>query len=86
MCTLLYENYLADEKWKYIVTVDETWMHFSDCNRERSVYCRKREEKDLICWLSGNKENYAKGFMIVAVFSYNRKLKIRGKKKEKWQK
>ena len=26
----LYENYLVDDKWKYIVTFDEVWVYLND--------------------------------------------------------
>lgn len=77
MCRLLYENYLAGEKWKYVVTIDEAWIYLSDCNRKRSIYYRKRGEKDINCWFRENKESFAKGFMVITGFSYNGKLKIR---------
>ena len=62
---LLYENNLADEKWKYIITVDEAWICLSYCNRKRLIYSRKRGEKDLTFWFSENKEAFAKGFPII---------------------
>ena len=35
MCRLSYENYLAGEKWRYIVTADEVWIYLSDCNGKK---------------------------------------------------
>ena len=40
------KNYLASEKWKYIATVDETWIYSSDCKRKSLIYFQKRGEKD----------------------------------------
>ena len=51
---LLHENYLAGEKQKYIVTVDEAWTYLSDHNRKRLIYYWKRGEKDLPCWFREN--------------------------------
>ena len=77
ICRLLYENYLADGKWKDLITVDEAWMYLSNYNRKRSIYYRKRLEKDLTCWLRENKKSFAKDFMIITGFSDNGKLKLR---------
>ena len=43
MCRLLYENYLAGEKWKCRVTVDEVWRYLFDCDIKRLIRYRKRE-------------------------------------------
>lgn len=76
-CRILYENHLAGDKWKYIVTLDEAWVYLNDCNKKRSIYYRKRGEKNVQTWFRQCKESFSKGFMIVAGFSYNGKLKIR---------
>ena len=41
-CRLLYENYLAADKWKLIVILDETWFYITDCNKKRSIYYEKK--------------------------------------------
>lgn len=30
-CRILYENYLAADKWKFVVTIDEAWFYLEDC-------------------------------------------------------
>ena len=45
--------------------------------KKRSIYYKKRGEKYICPWFKESKESYPKGFMIVAGFSYNGKLKIR---------
>lgn len=44
-CRKLYENHLSGEKWKNVVTIDESWVYLSDCDKKRAVYYRKRGEK-----------------------------------------
>lgn len=34
-CRILYENYLAGDKWKYVVTLDEAWVYLNDCNKKK---------------------------------------------------
>ncbi len=31
-CRKLYEKYLAAEKWKIVITLNEAWVYFSDFN------------------------------------------------------
>lgn len=33
-CRAMYESYLAGDKWKYIVTLDEAWVYLNDCNKK----------------------------------------------------
>ena len=37
-CRKLYEKYLAGEKWKSVVTLDETWVYLDTCNKPRAIY------------------------------------------------
>jgi hypothetical protein len=76
-CRLLYENHLASDKWKYVVTLDEAWLYLSDCNKHRAIFYRKRGEKKFQTWFKESRESFPKGFMIVAGFGYNGKLTIR---------
>lgn len=48
---LLYDSYLAGEKWKDAVAVAEARIYVAICNRKRSIYYWKRGGKDLKCWL-----------------------------------
>ena len=76
-CRKLYENHLSGDKWKNVVTIDESWVYLSDCNRKRSIYYRERGEKSLTTWFHECKETFSKGFMIVAGFCYYGKLQVR---------
>jgi len=76
-CRLLYENYLAGDKWKFVVTIDEAWVYLQSCNRKRSIYYEKRGERNREQWIVECKESYPKGIMVVAGFSYKGKLAIR---------
>lgn len=46
-CRILYEKHLSKEKWKKIVTIDESWVYLNDCNKKRVIYYHKRGEKNL---------------------------------------
>jgi hypothetical protein len=74
---LLYENYLAADRWKFVVTLDEAWLYLSGSKQERKIFYSRRDGGDLESWYRQAKESYPKGFMVVAGFSYNGKLKLR---------
>ena len=76
-CRLLYENHLSGEKWKFVVTLDETWVHLSYCGDKRAIFYKKRGEKNTETLFRECRESFPKGFMVVAGFSYNGKLTIR---------
>jgi hypothetical protein len=73
----LYENHLSGEKWKYVVTIDESWVYLSDCNQKRKIYYSKPGKNNIGKWPLEAKESFSKGFMVVAGFCYNGKLEIR---------
>lgn len=59
-----------------VITIDDAWIYLSDYNRKKkSIYYQKRREKDLRCWFQENKENFAKGYIIITGFSFNEKRK-----------
>ncbi|UYV72309.1 hypothetical protein LAZ67_9002572 [Cordylochernes scorpioides] len=72
-----YENFLAADRWKFIVTYDEAWVYLTDCDRKRAIYYQKRVEKSRPIWLKECAESYPKGFMVACGISYEGKLKIR---------
>ena len=47
----LYEKYLAADKWKFVVTLDEAWLYLSDTNKIRAIYYRQKGEKSYTKWL-----------------------------------
>ncbi|UYV67703.1 hypothetical protein LAZ67_5001650 [Cordylochernes scorpioides] len=59
-----YENFLAADRWKFIVTYDEAWLYLTDCDRKRAIYYQKRVEKSRPIWLKECAESYPKGFMV----------------------
>ena len=84
MCKLLCEKYLPGEKWKCIVIDHDAWICLSDCNKKRSIYFGKREEKDLTCGFRENKESFSKGLiMIITGFYSNGKFRSRKVEKKK---
>ena len=44
-CRTLCENYLAGDKWKYIVTLDEAWVYLNDCNIKGLFIIENKEGK-----------------------------------------
>ena len=42
----LYEKYLAKNKYKYVVTLDEAWIYLSNTCGQRSIYYVRRGEMD----------------------------------------
>ncbi|UYV72765.1 hypothetical protein LAZ67_10000614 [Cordylochernes scorpioides] len=72
-----YENFLAADRWKFIVTYDEAWVYLTNCDRKRAIYYQKRVEKSRPIWLKECAESYPKGFMVACGISYEGKLKIR---------
>lgn len=76
-CRKLYENHLAGQKWKYIVTLDEAWIYLNDCNQPRAIYYVKNEFKGVKDWVKQCRERFSKGFMVVAGFCAQGKLRIR---------
>ena len=73
----LYEEHLGGDKWKFVVTLDEAWIYLSDTNKKRAIYSRDRGTKPLNNLVREFKETFSKGFMVVAGYSYNGKLKLR---------
>ncbi|GFT66393.1 transposase [Trichonephila clavipes] len=59
-----------------MVTLDEAWVYLSDCNKRSIFYC-STDENDDTKWLRQCTVKFSKGFMIVAGFSKNGKLKVK---------
>ena len=43
----LYEGYLAGDRWKNVVALDEAYVYLSDCNKPRAIYYRTRQKKNI---------------------------------------
>ena len=80
---ILYWNYLARDKEKYIVSCGETWIYFNDFLK--NVFAIENEEKkNLQTWFRQWKENFCKRVHDCLIsFSYNGLLKIRKIRKGK---
>jgi hypothetical protein len=67
-CRKLYEQVLAGQRSKFVVTLDEGMVGLFDCNGQRKLcYLRKGEEipKDWVV----QKDNFRKSFMVVAAIT-----------------
>ena len=73
----LYEGYLAGDRWKFVVTLDEAWIYLDGCNKKRAICYRKISGSDDQRWCRAAVASFLKGFMIIAGFSYNGNLRIR---------
>ena len=76
-CRKLYENYLAKDRWKSIVSIDEAWIYLDDTNKPRTIYYHKKGINERLEFVLHCKEKFSKGFMVVAGYSYRGKLTIR---------
>ena len=45
-CRILYENYLARDRWKCIVMLNKAWTHLNDCNR-KCLFSIENEQKKM---------------------------------------
>ena len=59
-CRLLYEHHLAAERWTFVVALDEAWVYLNNCDKKRSIYYKKRGEKNIYPWFKESKESYPK--------------------------
>lgn len=76
-CRKLYENFLAGDRWKFVVTMDEAWVYLSDCNKKRAFFYHPRGNKPFTKWYREAKEKFSRGFMIVAGICNNGRLVLR---------
>ena len=68
-CRKLYEDHLAADKWKYVVSLDETWVYLNNCDRQTKICYVKPGEKDYEKWLCRCAESFPKGFMLVGIIT-----------------
>ncbi len=71
----LYERYLAGNRYKYIVTLDESYIYMSNTGGKRNIYYKKRDSIDDKSWVKV-RERHPNGFMIVGAVSYNGKFRL----------
>lgn len=86
MYRLFYENYMACEKQKYVITIDEAQIYLFVFNKQRSFYNRKKEKKKPLNFGS-EERSFTNILCFIAEFSYNEKHKTRevGKKKQNFK-
>ena len=73
----LYENFLAGDRWLWVVTLDEAWVYLDDTNKPRAIYYREKGKYDRSNFIKHCREKFSKGFMVVAGYSSRGKLTIR---------
>jgi hypothetical protein len=79
----LYEKYLAKNRYKFIVSLDESWIYMSNTGGQRGIYYVRRGQMDDKNFTKV-RERHPQGFMIAAAVSYSGKLTlIRVQKKAK---
>jgi histone-lysine N-methyltransferase SETMAR len=61
----LYKKYLAGEKCKFTLTLDEGWFYLANCNgKHRICYCKKGDNVPSN-WVVEGSESYGDKFMVV---------------------
>lgn len=68
-CRKLYEKYLASDRWKYAVTLDEALVYLDDSNRESRICYVNRGETVPESWVFEKDESFKKGFMVVGILT-----------------
>lgn len=76
-CRRLYEKYLADDRWQFVVPLDEAWVYLDNCNNPRAIYYKPVDNVPYQKWFKECRETFSKGFMVIAGYSYRGKLQIR---------
>lgn len=72
----LYENHLAGDKSEFVVTLDEAWLYINECTSTREICYVKQGQTLPGDWVLQCKENFPKGFMVVAALSGRGPLKL----------
>lgn len=61
----LYENYLAGDKFKYMLTLDEAYFYLNNCNGVRKIFYVRNDQNVPQSWLTKCHESWPDGFMVV---------------------
>ena len=64
-CRKLYERNLAEDKWEYLVTLDESWLYLSYCNGQRQICYVKRGQNPIDEWMKFYSESWPVGWLVV---------------------
>jgi hypothetical protein len=72
----LYEHYLAGNKSKYAVTIDEAWLYQHYCDRQTKKCYVKKGETVPENWVREYDERFPKGFMVVGGITGRRALPL----------
>ena len=59
-CRTLYENCLAGDKCKYIVTVDKAWVYLNGCNKKGLFMIKIEEKKHVLAYFHQCEESVLK--------------------------
>lgn len=63
----LYENYLAGDKWKYCVTIDEAFFYLNNSYHQSDICYVNKEKNESILWSRTKTETFSKKLMIVGI-------------------
>ena len=69
-CNRLYKKYLAGEKCKWTVTIDESWIRLKYDGHTRSFCYVKRGQKVPKEWVKQTRTLWERKFMVIAVMTY----------------
>ena len=69
-CIRLYKNHLAGDKCKYVVTLDESWIHLKFQGNKTSFCYIKRGESVPEDWVKQKRTLWEEKFMVIAVMTY----------------
>ena len=69
-CRKLYENHLAREKCRYVVTLDESWIRLEIDGRKPSFFYVKRGEKLPDSYVKQKRSLWERKFMVIAAMSH----------------
>lgn len=65
MCIVLHGNYLAVEKWKYVVTIAKSFYILRYIYMNGIENDRFTAKINLKCWFIENNESFAEGFSVI---------------------
>jgi hypothetical protein len=65
----LYEDYLAGDKWKFVITLDEAWIYLDYCNGNTQICYYLRGQNPPQDWIKFCRDTFPNGFMIVGIIT-----------------
>jgi hypothetical protein len=61
----VYGKYLAGDKYKFVLTLDEAWFYLGNCNGKRRICYRRKGESVPSDWIVERTESYGDKIMVV---------------------